>query len=133
MTPPLAVIEKPKPIRLLLADDEEGFVRVLERRLARRNVEATCVTSGAEALRSLRHTDFDVAILDLKMGDMDGIELLKIFKTMAPELPVIILTGHGSEQSAREGMAAGAHDYLMKPCDLDALVEKLRQIVGRRL
>jgi len=63
---------------------------------------------------------------------MDGIEVLKILKTLDPEMPVVILTGHGSEDSAEEGMAAGAHDYLIKPIDLEMLVERIHQIAGRR-
>jgi DNA-binding NtrC family response regulator len=73
-----------------------------------------------------------VAVLDLKMEDLDGIEVLKIFKKMDPDMPVIMLTGHGSEQSAREGMALGAFDYLTKPCDLAELIEKIEQAVERR-
>jgi len=68
-----------------------------------------------------------VAILDLKMEDMDGIEVLKIFIKMAPNLPVVMLTGHGSEQAAREGMACGAFDYLTKPYELEDLLEKLNE------
>jgi DNA-binding NtrC family response regulator len=60
---------------------------------------------------------FDVAILDLKMPDMDGIEVLKILKKMAPELVVIMLTGHGSAKAAHEGIRLGAYDYLTKPCE----------------
>ncbi|MBW1945072.1 MAG: response regulator, partial [Deltaproteobacteria bacterium] len=59
--------------------------------------------------------------------DMDGIEVLKIFKKMDPELPVIMLTGHGSERAAREGLECGAYDYLTKPCDLENLVQKIRE------
>ena len=68
-----------------------------------------------------------MAILDLKMEDMDGIEVLKIFKKMDPDMPVIMLTGHGSEKAAREGMELGAFDYLTKPCDLEELVEKIEE------
>jgi len=65
------------------------------------------------------------------MEDMDGIEVLKIFKKMAPEMPVIMLTGHGSERAAIEGIAQGAFDYLTKPCDLKDLIEKIREAVGQ--
>ena len=72
--------------------------------------------------------DFDVATVDLKMEDMDGIELLRILRMLDPELPVLILTGHGSKQAAREGMALGAVDYLSKPCELEDLVNSIRAV-----
>ena len=112
-------------LHVLLVDDEQGFVEVLTKRLRKRNISATSVLSGTEAVRVLRDQSFDVAVLDLKMEGMDGIEVLKVFKVIAPEMPVIILTGHGSEQAARDGLALGAMDYLMKPCDLDDLLEKI--------
>jgi DNA-binding NtrC family response regulator len=61
------------------------------------------------------------------MQDMDGIEVLKVFKKMVPEMAVIMLTGHGSEQAAREGIQFGAFDYLTKPCEFEDLVEKILQ------
>jgi DNA-binding response OmpR family regulator len=115
-----------KRMRLLLVDDEESYVNVLSKRMTKRNFEVSSALSGAQALRILRKQDFDAVVLDLKMEDMDGIEVLKILKTMAPELPVIMLTGHGSETAAREGITFGAFDYLTKPCDLDELIEKIR-------
>jgi len=63
------------------------------------------------------------------MEDMDGIEVLKIFKKMVPEMPIIILTGHGSDRAVKEGMTYGAYDYLMKPCDIEDLLEKIREAV----
>jgi DNA-binding NtrC family response regulator len=118
--------EKDEGIRLLLVDDEEGYVNVLANRLAKRHIRVTKAYSGTEAVQALRGQDFDVAVLDLKMEDMDGIEVLKIFKTMDPKMAVIMLTGHGSEQAAREGIQAGAFDYLMKPCELEDLLEKIK-------
>ena len=118
-------------IRLLLVDDEEGYVKVLAKRMTRRNMEVMTALSGAEGIQRLRKQDFDVAILDLKMEDMDGIEVLRVFKKMVPDMPVIMLTGHGTEKAAREGLEVGAFDYLMKPCDLEELVEKIRAACRR--
>lgn len=112
-------------IRLLFVDDEKGFVDVIAKRLRKRNIDVVKTYGGAEAIKMLRGKEFDVAILDLKMEDMDGIEVLKIFKTMAPDLCVVMLTGHGSEQAARNGIAFGAIDYLTKPCDFGELVDKI--------
>jgi DNA-binding response OmpR family regulator len=118
-------------IRLLLVDDEEGYVKVLAKRMTRRNMEVMTALSGSEGIQRLRKEDFDVAILDLKMEDMDGIEVLRVFKKMVPDMPVIMLTGHGTEKAAREGLDLGAFDYLMKPCDLEELVEKIRAACRR--
>jgi DNA-binding NtrC family response regulator len=120
------------PVRLLLVDDEQGFVNVLAKRIGKRHFQVRKAYSGFEAIQILREEKFDVAVLDLKMEDMDGIEVLKIFKKMAPNLQVIMLTGHGSEIAAREGMECGAMDYLIKPCDFDVLIDKIQDAVSRR-
>lgn len=113
------------PVRLLLVDDEVGYLEVLCKRLKKRDFDVSTAYSGAEAIRAVRDRDFDVAVVDLKMEDMDGIELLKILKQMLPTLQVIMLTGHGSERAARNGISLGAFDYLLKPIDLDALLERV--------
>lgn len=118
-----------RPIRLLMVDDERGFVDVVSKRMLRRNIRVTPALGGSEAIQTLRNCHFDAALLDLKMEDMDGIEVLKIFKKMDPDLPVIMLTGHGSEQAARDGMSEGAFDYLTKPCDLEELIGKVQEAV----
>ena len=110
---------------MLLVDDEVGYLEVLSKRLTRRGFEVTTASSGAEAIRAARRWDFDVAVVDLKMEDMDGIEVLKMLKKMVPDLHVIILTGHGSERAAREGIAQGAFDYLIKPVGLDPLIVRI--------
>jgi two-component system, response regulator RegA len=114
-------------IKVLLVDDEEAYVRALAKRLTKRNFEVSTAFSGMQGVQTVRKAEFDVAVLDLKMEDMDGVEVLKIFKTMVPDMAVIMLTGHGSEQAAREGVQFGAHDYLLKPCDFDELVEKIKE------
>lgn len=113
------------PARLLLVDDEIGYLEVLSKRLTRRGYEVTTASSGTEAIRALRQWEFDLAVVDLKMEDMDGIEVLKVFKKMDPSLRVIMLTGHGSERAAREGISQGAFDYLIKPVGLKRLVETI--------
>jgi DNA-binding response OmpR family regulator len=119
-------------IRLLLVDDEVGFADILAKRLSKRNMEVTPAYTGTEAIQLLRKQDFDVAVLDLKMEDMDGIEVLKIFKKMDPNMMVIMLTGHGSEKAAREGIEFGAFDYLTKPCELEELFAKIGEAYKER-
>jgi DNA-binding NtrC family response regulator len=112
-------------IRVLLVDDEEGYVNVLSNRLKKRGFDVTGTYSGTEALQALRKKEFDVAVLDLKMEDMDGLEVLKIFKRMDPRMEVIMLTGHGSQTAAVQGVEMGAYDYLTKPCEFESLLEKI--------
>jgi DNA-binding response OmpR family regulator len=120
-----------EPVRLLLVDDEVGYLEVLSKRLSRRGFEVTAARSGAEAIRALRDRDYDLAVVDLKMEDIDGIELLKILRQMLPGLKVIMLTGHGSERAARDGLSQGAFDYLMKPVDLELLVARIHAALQR--
>ena len=121
-----------RQIKVLLVDDEEGYVNVLAKRMTKRQVEVSIALSGSEAIQTLRKKDFDVAVVDLKMEDIDGIEVLKIFKKMDPELPVVMLTGHGSEKAARDGLALGAFDYLTKPCDLEDLLATITKAAERK-
>jgi DNA-binding response OmpR family regulator len=115
------------PIKLLLVDDEAGYVNVLANRLSKRHISVVKAYSGSDGIQALRQQDFDVAILDLKMEDMDGIEVLKVFKKMLPKLEVIMLTGHGSEKAAKEGIEFGAFDYLTKPCEFEDLLAKIME------
>jgi DNA-binding NtrC family response regulator len=117
---------------VLLVDDEVAYLDVLSKRMAKRNLDVMTASSGGAAIQLLRRHDFQVALVDLKMEDMDGIELLKIMKKMDPDMEVIILTGHGSETAAREGIALGAFDYLTKPCDLEELLVKIAAASERR-
>ena len=119
-------------IRVLLIDDEHGYVYVLSKRLSKRGFEVGKASSGSEAFQILRQRNFDVAILDLKMTDMDGIEVLKVLKKMAPELVVIMLTGHGSAEAAHEGIRLGAYDYLTKPCETEELIEIIMEAYDKR-
>jgi DNA-binding NtrC family response regulator len=113
-------------------DDEVGYVEVLAKRLAKRGLEVTRAFNGTEAIRSLRFNHFDVAVVDLKMEDVDGVEVLRIFKRMDPEMEVIMLTGHGSEQAARDAMRLGAFDYLTKPCELADLLHKIHEAFKKK-
>lgn len=130
-------VDHPNPetsrIRLLLIDDEEGYVNVLANRLEKRHFDVTKAFSGGDAIKAVRGRDYDVAILDLKMEDMDGIEVLKIFNQMGLDMQIIMLTGHGSQEAARDGIRLGAFDYLTKPCELHELIEKINEAWRKRL
>jgi len=119
-------------VRLLLIDDEKDFVNILSKRIKRRNIDVTKAFSGTEAIQALRGQEFDVAVVDLKMEDMDGLEVLKMLKILDPKLAVIMLTGHGSAEAAEQGIKLGAFDYLTKPCELKELLEKIMEAYAHR-
>ena len=112
-------------IRVLLVDDEREFVEVLAERLETRDFEVSTAASGDEALDRLRDKKVDVVVLDVLMPGKDGLETLKEIKQLMPLVEVIMLTGHGTVETAVEGMKVGAFDYLMKPTETKALVEKI--------
>ncbi|MEW6259856.1 MAG: response regulator [Thermodesulfobacteriota bacterium] len=113
-------------MRVLFVDDEKDFLETLIKRMKKRHVDAHAASSGTEALQSIRESSFDVIVLDVRMPDMDGIEVLRAIKTLAPMSEVIMLTGHACLEVAREGMSLGAFDYLMKPVNIDELLYKLQ-------
>ncbi len=117
-------------ITLLLVDDEKRFVEVLFRRLSNRDIDVTMAFSGEEGIQALRKEDFDVAVLDLKMEDMNGLEVLKIFKKMYSKMEVIILTGHETEQTVEDAMKFGAFTYMSKPCDFEELIDAIRKAIS---
>ena len=120
---------------ILLVDDEVPFVEAMTRRLTKRDVEIHAAYSGEEALEKLAHSDsetIEVVILDIKMPGMDGIDTLREIKRRFPLVEVIMLTGHATVESGIEGMKLGAFDYLMKPCDITDLVEKVQAAARKK-
>jgi DNA-binding NtrC family response regulator len=120
---------------VLLVDDEIAFVETLVKRLAKRDLRVVAVHSGAEALEKLEAsgpTKIDVVILDVKMPGMDGLETLARIKEQHPLIEVVMLTGHATVESAIDGMKKGAFDYLMKPCEVDVLLEKINQATTKK-
>jgi DNA-binding NtrC family response regulator len=124
---------KEKPIKLLLVDDEVDFLESLSGRLSLRDFDVTAATDGKEAIKAAKKGHFDVAILDLRMPGMDGTEVLKTLKNKHKWLEVIMLTGHGSVDSAVEAGKLGAFTYLEKPYDFDKLVATLKDAYTARL
>ena len=119
-------------LRILLVDDEEDFASTLAERLELRGFQAEVATSGIDALEHVGEDDFSVLILDVKMPGIDGLGVMAEVKRKRPELPIILLTGHGAIASAETGMKEGAFDYLMKPVDLETLIEKIRDAASTR-
>lgn len=112
-------------IRVLMVDDEEQFRATTKKILNKRGFETILASSGEEAIEKLEENP-NVVILDVKMPGIDGHQTLNEIKKLAPQLPVIMLTGHGSIPSAEEALISGAFDYLAKPCDIDLLTIKIK-------
>ena len=118
---------------VLLVDDEVPFVETMTKRLNKRDLDVLSAHDGNEALKKLNdHNDIDVVILDVKMPGMDGIATLKEMKNKFPMSEVIMLTGHATVESAIDGMKLGAFDYLMKPCDMDLLMTKVKEATEKK-
>lgn len=118
---------------VLLIDDEVPFVQTMTKRLTKRDINIVSAHSGQEAIEKLKnnHT-IEVAICDVKMPGMDGIETLKEIKRLFPLVEVIMLTGHATVETGIEGMKLGAYDYLMKPCDIDQLITKVKESAAKK-
>jgi DNA-binding response OmpR family regulator len=111
---------------IILIDDEKDFVETLAKRLRHRGGYRVDVTfTGEDALDKIREFEYDVAIIDLKMPGMDGLETLVEIKKMRPGLRVIFLTGHASAETGEEGKNKGAFDYMTKPVEFNELMEKI--------
>lgn len=119
--------------RILIVDDEERFRLTLRKLLAAKGMDAEAVGSGKEALERLKEKPFDVILLDVKMPEMNGIEALGEIKKIDPNLEVIILTGHASVDVAVEIMRRGGYEYLLKPCPIEELTNKIDSAYERKV
>jgi CheY-like chemotaxis protein len=113
-------------IKVLMVDDEKRFRETTKKILMKKGFETLLAETGEEALEKIDQNP-DVVILDIKMPGIDGHETLSRIKKIKPDLPVIMLTGHGGMPSAREALVEGAFDYLSKPCDIDLLADKIKE------
>ncbi len=120
-------------LRLLLVDDEVEFLEPMKARLERRGIACTTAVSGAEALAILGSSPCDCAVVDVKMPEMDGLELLRRLRRLYPALPVVLLTGHASAELGVKGMELGAFDYLLKPIELDVLLDTVRRAAAGKV
>lgn len=116
---------------VLLVDDEEDFAKTLAERLEIRGVTTVVSFDGTQALEVLEgKTKVDAVVLDVRMPGLSGLDVLKHIRATYPHIPVILLTGYGDTRDGIDGMRLGAFDYLMKPLDIESLLEKLREATG---
>lgn len=125
-------METPVPIRVLIVDDEDRFRKTTEAILQKRGFAVRSAADGLQALETLGRESFDVVVLDLKMPGKDGNDILREIQQRWPELQVILLTGHGSYEAAVAGLRRGAFYYLSKPCDIDVLIDRIREAFARK-
>ncbi len=116
-----------KEFKVLMVDDEEDFVTTLSERMKIRDLDSDVALDGEQALQRVEDDIPDVMVLDLKMPGIDGLEVLRRVKKAYPQIPVVILTGHGSEKDEAEARRLGAFEYLQKPVDIEKLVQVLRK------
>lgn len=118
-------------MRVLLVDDEQELVSTLAERLSMRGIQADWVTSAEEALKKIEKKEYDLAVLDMKMPKMDGIELKKKMEIRRPAMKFLFMTGYGSEGTYKAGiLEAGDDRYLIKPVNLAILVDKMKEILN---
>jgi DNA-binding NtrC family response regulator len=120
-------------INLLIVDDEEAFLKSMAKRLQVRDFNVIAVTRGEQAIEAAKANPIDIALVDLKMPGMNGEETLRALKRENEWMEVVILTGHGSVDSAVECTKLGAHSYLQKPCELESLLEVLAEAYKKRI
>lgn len=113
-------------MKILLVDDEEELVVTLAERLSMRDIDADWALSGEDALRLAEHQRYDLAVLDMKMPKMNGLQLKAELQKIAPTMHFIFLTGHGSEEDFEAGASEAGEDYyLIKPVNIQELVAKI--------
>jgi DNA-binding response OmpR family regulator len=117
------------PMKILLVDDEREFVTTLAERLELRNMKVTIAMNGEDALGLVENDPPQAVVLDVLMPGLGGLEVLEKIKAMDSRIQVILLTGHGATKDGIKGMQLGAFDYLIKPIDIDELIDKLNGAV----
>ena len=119
-------------MRMMLVDDEERFLSTTKKLLAKKGYEVVTAASGSEALEKIRGQNIHVVVLDVKMPGMDGNATLREIKRQFPLTEVIMLTGHATMESAIDGLKSGAIDYLMKPADIEIIIQKAEDAFEKR-
>lgn len=120
-------------INLLIVDDEELFLESMSKRLRVRGFNVVAVNRGDKAIEAAREHPIDIALVDLKMPGIDGEATLEALKQEHQWMEVVILTGHGSVDSAVQLTKRGAYSYLQKPCELERLLEVLAEAYKKRI
>ena len=116
-------------IRVLIVDDEEELAKTIAERLEIRGIHSQTVSVSDKAFDLIKSQLPDIVVLDLMMPGIGGLGILKQIKSLERKIPVILLTGYGSNEMTIEGMNLGAFDYVLKPCNLDDLITKIQEAI----
>ena len=120
--------------RILIIEDEASIRRVLIKILSEES-DAYLVDEaedGLQGLEKIKATDYDLVLCDIKMPKMDGVELLEAVKKIKPEIPMVMISGHGDMETAIQTMRLGAFDYISKPPDLNRLLNTVRNALDKK-
>ncbi|HYA41926.1 MAG TPA: response regulator, partial [Syntrophobacteraceae bacterium] len=120
-------------IRVLIVDDESDILTAFKKQLTRDGMEVVCASCASEALCVVQKENFDVAVLDIKLPDLDGVELLSRIKQIEPATEIIMLTGFASLETAIRSMKQGAYDYLTKPCKIAELKKAILKAYDKKI
>lgn len=118
--------------RILIVDDEPDIRDMLKTLMETEGYAVGTASNGLDALEAFQAEPCDVVLTDIKMPGMTGLQLLRRVKAIDKSVEVIMLTGHGTVESAVEGLKQGAFDYLLKPCDMDTLLKKVTEAASRK-
>ena len=119
--------------KVLLVDDEQEFIDALAERMEARGMDVSKTTSPKQALKMAEEGSYDAIVLDLRMPEMDGLEVLKILKKRKPDIQIILLTGHASVQTGIAAMKMGAMDLIEKPVSIKDLIEKIQKAQAKKM
>jgi DNA-binding response OmpR family regulator len=117
--------------RILIVDDEDTFRHFLKLNLQQQSYQVTDAADGQTALHLIKQHQFEVALIDLRLADLDGLEIVRQLRQIAPQTSVIILTGFATLDSAIEALRRGAHDYLTKPFDIAELLARVANAIAK--
>ncbi|MCK5071038.1 MAG: response regulator [Desulfocapsa sp.] len=118
-------------MKLLLVDDEHDLVSTLAERLSLRDIDADWVSNGEDALTKIKATTYDLAVLDMKMPHMSGLELREKIHAIKPNMKYIFMTGHGSVDDFNDASSKEGSDcYLVKPVNIDILIKKITSVLN---
>ncbi len=119
-------------IKVLIVDDEEELASLLAERLNLRSFDSDFAITSVDAIKSIENKLYDVAIIDVRLKGMNGIELMKLIMQIQPQIKVILFTGHGTEEEGRRGLALGASKYIVKPINLENLMLEILGVLEKK-
>lgn len=119
-------------IKVLIVDDEEELASLLVERLNFRDFDTDFAITSADAIKSVENKLYDIAIIDVRLKGINGIELMKLIMQIQLQIKVILFTGYGTEEEGRRGLALGASKYIVKPINLENLILEILDVLEKK-